>query len=162
MGDLLTAVPALRALARAFPRHERVLAAPAALAPLVALIGPDPGRVPATPERVVDRLQPLPAWVGRDGAPDPAARVALPWRPAVAVNLHGSGPQSHRLLLATAPERLIAFAHEDRSGGGGERFEGPAWDAGEHEVQRWCRLLRQHGIAADPRELDLPAPAGVE
>ena len=37
LGDLLTAVPALRALARAFPEHRRVLAAPAALAPLAAL-----------------------------------------------------------------------------------------------------------------------------
>ena len=30
LGDLLTAVPALRGLARAFPDHERVLLAPAA------------------------------------------------------------------------------------------------------------------------------------
>ena len=34
LGDLLTAVPALRALADAFPRHPRLLAVPAALAPL--------------------------------------------------------------------------------------------------------------------------------
>ena len=33
LGDLLTAVPALRALADAFPRHPRLLATPAALAP---------------------------------------------------------------------------------------------------------------------------------
>jgi ADP-heptose:LPS heptosyltransferase len=162
VGDLLTAVPALRALARAFPRHERVLAAPAALAPLVALIGPDPGRVPQPSERVVGRLQRVPAWVGRDAVPDPSAGIALPWRPSVAVNLHGRGPQSHRLLLATAPERLIAFAHDDPTGSRGDRLDGPAWDAGEHEVQRWCRLLSEHGIAADPRELDLPAPPDVD
>jgi ADP-heptose:LPS heptosyltransferase len=33
-----------------------------------------------------------------------------------------------------------------------------AWRAGEHEVERWCRLLAEHGIPADPRRLDLPAP----
>ena len=33
LGDLLTAVPALGALADAFPRHPRLLAAPAVLAP---------------------------------------------------------------------------------------------------------------------------------
>ena len=39
LGDFLTGVPALRALARAFPDHRHVLAAPAALAPLAALTG---------------------------------------------------------------------------------------------------------------------------
>src|SRR5690606_22400641 len=39
LGDLLTAAPALRALAAAFPDHHRVLAAPAALRGLVELIG---------------------------------------------------------------------------------------------------------------------------
>ena len=39
LGDFLTAVPAFRALAEAFPDHHRVLAAPAALAPLAGLTG---------------------------------------------------------------------------------------------------------------------------
>ena len=34
LGDLLTGVPALRALRDAFPEHRLVLAAPAVLAPL--------------------------------------------------------------------------------------------------------------------------------
>ena len=33
LGDLLTAVPALRALAEAFPGHDRVLATPGVLVP---------------------------------------------------------------------------------------------------------------------------------
>jgi hypothetical protein len=37
LGDFLTGIPALRALARAFPGHRRVLVAPAVLAPLLAL-----------------------------------------------------------------------------------------------------------------------------
>ncbi|HEX8928334.1 MAG TPA: glycosyltransferase family 9 protein, partial [Actinomycetota bacterium] len=38
LGDLLAAVPAMRALARACRQHERVLAAPAWLSPLLPLI----------------------------------------------------------------------------------------------------------------------------
>ena len=39
LGDFLTGVPAYRALARAFPTHRLVLAAPKALAPLAELTG---------------------------------------------------------------------------------------------------------------------------
>jgi ADP-heptose:LPS heptosyltransferase len=127
LGDLLTAVPALRALARAFPAHHRVLAAPAPLAQLAALTGAVDELVDAGP------LEPLPrALHGVD----------------VAVNLHGRGPQSHQVLRAARPRRLIAF--------GGE---GPLWRAGEHEVERWCRLLIESGIPADPTDLRIPAPA---
>ena len=128
LGDLLTAVPALRALRRAFPAYEIVLAGPAALAPLAELSG------------AVDAVL--------DTAPLRAPAVE---RPEVAVNLHGSGPESHRALLATAPGRMIAFAHPDVP------WDGPAWRR-EHEVARWCRLLTETGIPADPADLDLPAP----
>ena len=49
LGDLLTAVPALRALADAFPSHRRLLATPAALAPLARLTGTVHDVVPAEP-----------------------------------------------------------------------------------------------------------------
>jgi uncharacterized protein YjbJ (UPF0337 family) len=62
----------------------------------------------------------------------------------IAVNLHGRGPQSHTVLLAARPRRLIAW--------------GVTWRAEEHEVARWCRLLREAGLDADPADLDLPAP----
>lgn len=135
LGDLLTGVPALRALADAFPDHHRVLLAPASLAPLALHTGSVDEVVPHV------GLDPLP--------PGPA--------PDVAVNLHGRGPESHRLLLAGQPRRLIAFAHDDVA----ESAGGPAWRAAgsdEHEVDRWCRLLVVSGIAADPRRLDLAAP----
>lgn len=136
LGDLLTAVPALRGLAAAFPHHRRVLATPAALAPLV--------RLTAAVHEVVDTdpLGPLDdSLAGAD----------------VAVNLHGRGPASHRLLLDTAPRRLIAFAHPDVP----ESAGGPPWYATEHEVLRWCRLLQASGVPADPTRLDLPAPPGT-
>lgn len=135
LGDLLTAVPALRALSAAFPEHQRVLAAPWALSGLV--------RLTAAVDELVDcaPLAPLPVCLhGAD----------------VAVNLHGRGPQSHALLLAAGPRRLIAFG----------RSPDPVWRSGEHEVARWCRLLVESGIPADPADLaiavpEVPAPAAA-
>jgi ADP-heptose:LPS heptosyltransferase len=132
LGDLLTAVPALRALRDAWPDAALAVAAPAPLEPLARLAGCE--LIDAAP------LAPL----------APAAH-----RADVLVNLHGRGPQSHRVALATRPRRLIAFAHDDVPESAGM----PRWRPDEHEVARWCRLLRESGIAADPSRLGLPAPA---
>jgi ADP-heptose:LPS heptosyltransferase len=72
--------------------------------------------------------------------------------PAVAVNLHGSGPQSHHVLEALRPWWLVAYATD------GVAVCGPAWDADEHEVDRWCRLVAHAGWSADPTDLRLPTP----
>jgi ADP-heptose:LPS heptosyltransferase len=135
VGDLLTAVPALRALGRAFPECRRVLCAPAVLAPLAALV------------EEVDAVSDTAALA------TPAAALR---RPAVAVNLHGRGPQSHRALASLEPERLVAFACPEA------RHAGPAFDEDEHEVLRWCRLLEESGIAADPDDLELRLPPSAD
>ena len=137
LGDLLTAVPALRGLAGAFPCHHRVLAAPRSLAPLVGLTG--------AVDAVVDTA-PLAPLDGALAGPD------------VAVNLHGRGPRSHRVLLEAAPRRLVAFRHPAVRATGGS----PRWREDEHEVTRWCRLLSDNGIPADPRRLDLEVTAGAD
>jgi ADP-heptose:LPS heptosyltransferase len=133
IGDLATAVPALRGLRAAYPDCLLTLATPAWLAPLVALVG------------AVDET------VDADGltAPPAAGR-----RPQLAVNLHGRGPQSHRLLRATRPARLLAFAQPAAG-----HTDGPRWNADEHEIDRWCRLLSWYGIAADRDDLALAVPA---
>ena len=133
LGDLLTSVPVLRALAGAFPDHLRILAAPSALAPLAALTG--------AVDEVVDTA-PL------------APLDCTPGRVDIAVNLHGKGPQSHRVLLAARPRRLISYANPEVP----ESADGPPWHEGEHEVARWCRLLEAYGIPADPDLLDIDLP----
>jgi ADP-heptose:LPS heptosyltransferase len=130
VGDLLTVVPALRGLRAAFPDRPLALAAPAWLGPLVDLIGG------------VDALVPC----------DGLAPRRLP-APGVAVNLHGRGPQSHRLLHSAGQAPMMAFACREAG-----HHEGPVWTADEHEVRRWCRMLSWYGIATDPSDLALRRP----
>ena len=130
LGDLLTAVPALRGLARAFAAHERVLLAPSALAPIVELMGDATYTL-----HHVEGVRALPATLPH------VARGA-----DVAVNLHGRGPQSTALLRAARPRALVAFGRQ------------AAWREDEHETARWCRLLEAAGIAADPDDRDLEPP----
>jgi ADP-heptose:LPS heptosyltransferase len=75
--------------------------------------------------------------------------------PGLAVNLHGSGPQSVEHLLALAPTALLSHRHS--------RFpdlDGPPWQDELHEVDRWCILLNSAGIASDPDDLYLDRPEG--
>ncbi|MEO7196063.1 MAG: hypothetical protein ABIZ05_14840 [Pseudonocardiaceae bacterium] len=99
LGDLLTAVPALRGLRSAYPDHHLVLAAPAPLRELATLTA------------VVDDLLPFAA----DGASNATARWGpLRWRqtpPAIAVNLY-----EHPRLARAATHHL---AHPRRPGAGG-------------------------------------------
>jgi ADP-heptose:LPS heptosyltransferase len=109
-----------------------VLAASRAIAPLAELSGAVDAVADVAP------LAPLPASLhGAD----------------LAVNLHGRGPESHQVLLAAGPRRLLAFARAELG------VAGATWRADEHEVARWCRMLAHAGVGADPGELDLPPPA---
>jgi ADP-heptose:LPS heptosyltransferase len=133
LGDFMTAVPSLRALRGHHAGAPMSLAAPRWLDPLVRWTG-------LIDERVdVASLN------------DPPPGRA---RPDLAVNLHGSGPRSHRWLLATAPRRLMSFRHPEVPASAW----GPAWSDDEHEVARWCRMLRWFGIDADATNLEIPAP----
>ena len=132
LGDLLTALPALRGLRRAYPDHSMVVLTPRDLAPIAMACG-------------ADRVEHA---VGLGALPDVAEGAD------VAVNLHGRGPRSSRRLLECSPATLLAYRHPDVAA----TWDGPLWCADDHETHRWCRLLQHHGIEADPTDLALDAP----
>ena len=106
VGDLAASVPALRAIRAGFPAETLALAAPAWLTPLIDLIGG------------VDRVVPT------DGLD--AAAAGDVEAPEVAINLHGRGPESHRLLRSAGTREAVgvcqprcrAFRRSDLGRGG--------------------------------------------
>ncbi|HWD02099.1 MAG TPA: glycosyltransferase family 9 protein [Amycolatopsis sp.] len=134
IGDLLTAVPALRALHEAHPDERLVLAAPRELKDLAELVD------------AVDELLPT-VGLGELTWPGPP--------PKLAVNLHGRGPESIRDLLATEPGTLLTHRHPDLPD-----VPGLDWRADIHEVDRWCRLVEHAHLHCDRSALRLPAPPG--
>jgi ADP-heptose:LPS heptosyltransferase len=134
VGDLLTAVPALRALRAAHPGDRIVLAAPESLRDLVELID------------AVDELLPTPG-LGELAWPGPPPRLA--------VNLHGRGPESIHDLLAADPAELLTHRHPDFPD-----VPGLEWRDDVHEVDRWCRLVEYAHLQADRSALRLPVPPG--
>ena len=83
LGDLLTGVPAIRAIRAAVPDHRLVLATTPALEPLAGLIDAVDEVLPAR------ELEPL-DWTGPP--------------PELAVDLHGKGPASHVVVADLHPD----------------------------------------------------------
>jgi ADP-heptose:LPS heptosyltransferase len=131
LGDLLVAVPALRAIRRAHGEHRIILAAPGWLDPIVRLVDG------------VDVLLPTP------GLNEPLPIV--PGSVDVAVNLHGSGGESRAMLERLRARRQVGH----RSPG----WDGPEWLDGIHERVRWARLVTEHGMPADPGDVAIRVPS---
>jgi ADP-heptose:LPS heptosyltransferase len=134
LGDLLTAVPALRGLRKHFSAARIVLAVPAALRELAMLTG------------AVDEVAPT------------AALGDLSWTdtaPALGVNLHGRGPQSIEHLLSVGARDLLSHRHPEYP-----ESPGPQWRDDVHEVDRWCGLLEWAGITCAADDLQLERPGG--
>mgnify|MGYP002652413374 CR=1 FL=1 len=132
LGDLLTGIPALRALQRAYPHHRIVLATPRSLQPIVPLVG-------GISEVLHTR---------RTGD--------LHWRraaPEIAVNLHGPGPQSIADLHRTGAGRIITHRHPEFPD-----IAGPEWNDDIHVIDRWCQLLERSGIETDRTNFGLTHP----
>jgi Glycosyltransferase family 9 (heptosyltransferase) len=131
LGDAVTGIAALRGIRRAWPASRLVLAGPGWLGGWLRGLG------------IVDEVL-------------HATGLAVALRPAgavghIAVNLHGRGPDSHRVLRADGPERLVAFRNPEAG-----HDDGPEWRADEHEVVRWCRLVTAAGGSCDVDDLRLP------
>lgn len=129
LGDLLVAVPALKALRRAYPGHRLRYAAQGWLSEALGLVG---------------GYELLPTH----GLDEPLA--VEPGVVDIAVNLHGSGPESQGRIEALQARRTIGHRSEHR--------DGPPWRARLHERERWAALLEWHGIEADPLDIQLNAP----
>ena len=141
LGDLLAGVAPPRGVRRRWPGRRLVLAAPAPIGGFLQRRGV------VDEVLVTSGLRPLRA----------AASVLRDAGGHVAVDLHGKGPQSQDLLLATGPAELLAFASAANPAG-------PDWWLDEHEVTRWCRLLgwssaASPGVWCGPEDLRLrPRP----
>jgi ADP-heptose:LPS heptosyltransferase len=129
LGDTATGIAALRGVRRAWPVSRIVVAAPSRYGDWLRGLG------------LVDEVL---NTRGLD-------RMDWPSGGHVAVNLHGCGPQSHWILQATRPVRLVAF----RCDAAGHEL-GPDWSWDEHEVARWCRLVSDAGGSCCPEDLRLP------
>ena len=137
LGDLVAAMPALRALRRGYGEAEISLVGLPWAAALAPHLAPD-----------VDRFVPYPGAPGLDGEGDEATLEAFVREMRaeafdLAVNLHGKGPQSTRLVARFGARRIAAFV-----GGAGEY---PAldvsarWDAERHEGRKLLRLAEAAG-----------------
>jgi len=134
LGDFLTGIPALRGLRRAHSDARMVLATPERYRELAMLCS------------AVDEIDPTPGLGQLRQRSEP---------PTLAVNLHGSGPESIADLLALKPRNTLSHKHSSFP-----ELEGPPWRADLHEVDRWCRLLDWAGIPCDPTDLAIPRPSG--
>ena len=133
LGDALTAVPALRGLRGMYPGCPVLLAGRPVVSGWLCEQG------------LADGVRPV---EDLDDEP-PGAELGSHY----AVDLHGRGPQSHRLLEAGRPDDLIAFECAAAGHHGRTR-----WRSDEHEVARWCRLLNDAGGNCDPADLRLDPP----
>ena len=145
LGDLLVAVPTLRALRARYPQAE------------ITLIGlPWAASFAQRFARYLDRFVAFPGWPGIAEAPYDAARDATRLNRFLAqqraygydlvIQLHGSGGASNPFALALGGRATVGYAH-------GQPQEGMTLSApypdGEREILRLLGLARLLGCAAE-------------
>lgn len=148
LGDLVAATPALRALRYGYPRAKITLVS----LPWASTLAPHLGDF-------VDRLLPYPGAPGLDGGGDEEDLEDFLGRMRaerfdLAVNMHGCGPTSTRLVARFGARRTASFV-------GGERADVPAldvavpWDAETNESRKLLLLAEKAGGTPDGCEPEL-------
>lgn len=148
LGDLLCAVPALRALRAALPRAE------------ITLIGLPWAQALAERLTQVDRFA---AFTGHPGLPErDCDRAALPGFIAgmrrrafdLLIQMHGDGRVTNPLLARFGALRLAGFYRHDAAQA--RPAWGCVWPDSGHEIERLLALTDSLGIARRGRHLEFP------
>ena len=155
LGDLLCAVPALRALRQALPQAHIALIGLAAARDLVA-------RYPG----YVDELVELPGWPGltarAGGAGRPEQVEQIPAFLAemrrrdfdLAIQMHGSGLVSNPLVALVGARRTAGFHLPGQYRPDPSGFA--PYPAHEPEIRRWLRLVEHLGLPGGDEQLEFP------
>lgn len=148
LGDMLCAVPAMRALAAHWPQAERVL------------IGLPWARDWAERLPCIDRFVPFPGWPGLpEREPDLAALPEFLQAMQqegfdLLLQLHGSGGIVNPLLASWAPRRLAGFV--EPAGWCSDPALHPPWPTQGSEVERLLRLTDHLGVPRAGTALEWP------
>lgn len=153
LGDMLCAVPALRALREACPRARIALAGLPWAREFVARFShyvddfvEFPG-YPGLPERDCDVRR----------IPDFLSRMQR-CRYDLTLQLHGSGRITNG-VVALFGARVCAGYYHPRDGYCPDRERFFPWKEDDHEIMRYLRLMRELGIAARDTSLEFPISA---
>jgi ADP-heptose:LPS heptosyltransferase len=149
LGDLLCAVPALRALRHAYPQAEITL---------IAL--PWARELAARLHDYVDRFVEFPGFPGMpERSPDMAAipRFFARMRSEafdLALQMHGSGELTNPITVLMGAAHAAGYYRPGDYCPDTERFH--EWREDEHEVLRWVRLMERLGVAPRGTQLEFP------
>ena len=155
VGDLLCAVPAMRAIRSHRPDVHVTLVTLPGTAPLASRF-----------TRYLDEVVEFPGFPGLpDRRPDvraiPSFLAAMHERRAdLAVQLHGIGDRTNDIVGLFGARRTAGFYPRGTPPPEPARYL--PWREAEHEIHRWLRLLGHLGLPSDDARLELPLVADAE
>lgn len=155
LGDLLCAVPALRALRSAAPKARITLVGLPGAAEFGALFG-----------QYIDELLPLPGVAGLpESPPAPQAwpgfvKAAHRAQFQVALQLHGSGRVTNRIAQALGAPFTAGFVEARDLAASGLDWTVP-WPESGSEIERLLTLVRSLGCPDEGDHLEWPSPGAA-